>query len=138
MIVAVSKTEVEPVHCPLGKPHFSSFFSGSCVLIGLEFWVVVWELVEENGYGQTIEDDSKGDADESKDTTQDGLRVNISIADSGDTDLQWWLKKKNMNNRPNLKTLLHSFVDILADAFNYYFFVEQSREQWKMWRDTEK
>lgn len=41
MTLAVSKVVVEPVHCPLAKPHFPSFLQGGCVLIGLEFRVVV-------------------------------------------------------------------------------------------------
>lgn len=88
LTMVVSKAVVDPFHCPLGKSHFPSFLQGGCVLIGLEFRVIVWELVEEDGYGQTVEDDSKRDADESEKTTQYGLRVDVSVAHSGDADLQ--------------------------------------------------
>ncbi len=39
--MVVSKAVVDPFHCPLGKSHFPSFLQGGCVLIGLEFRVIV-------------------------------------------------------------------------------------------------
>lgn len=86
--VLVSKAVVEPFYGPVGKSHLSSLLQGGCVLIGLELRVIVRELVEEDGYRQTVEDDSKGDADEREQTTQDGLWVDVSVAHSGDADLQ--------------------------------------------------
>lgn len=83
-----SKDLVEPVSAPVGDSELPSLLRRGCVLVGLEFGVIVWELVEEDGYGQTVEDDSKRDADESEETTQDGLRVDVSVAHSGDADLQ--------------------------------------------------
>lgn len=83
-----SKELVKLFHCPLGKSHFPSFLRGCCVLIGLEFRVIVWELVEEDRYRQAVKDDSKSNADESEETTQYCLREDVSIAHSGDADLQ--------------------------------------------------
>lgn len=86
--VAVSKAVADPFYGPLGKSDLPSILRGGGVLIGLELGVIVWELVEEDGYGQTVEDDSESDADESEDTTQYGLWVDVSVAHSGDADLQ--------------------------------------------------
>lgn len=86
--MAVSKAVAELFHCPLGKSDLPSFLQGGCVLIGLEFRVIVWELVEEDGYGQAVQDNSKSDADESEKTTQYGLWVDVSVAHGGDADLQ--------------------------------------------------
>lgn len=88
MTVCTSKAVVEFSHCPLAQPHFPTILRAGRVLIGLEFRVVVWEFVEEDGYWQTVEDNSKSDADESKETAKDGLRVDVSVAHSGDADLQ--------------------------------------------------
>lgn len=96
--LGTSKTVVELTHCPLGKSHHPSVLHGGRVLIGLEFSVIVWELIEKDGYGETVEDDSKRDADERKETAQYRLWVNVSVAHRGDADLQrgkessqlWW------------------------------------------------
>ena len=79
---------VELYRRPLGKSQLPSLLRGGCVLIGLEFRVIVRELVEEDGYGQAVENDSKSDADEGEDTSQYGLWVDVSVAHSGDADLQ--------------------------------------------------
>lgn len=88
LTMGASKAVVDPFYRPIAKPQLPSFLQGGCVLIGLEFRVIVWELVEEDGYGQTIEDDSESDADKSEETTQYGLWVDVSVAHSGDADLQ--------------------------------------------------
>lgn len=88
MTAVVSKVVFQAFHRPLGKPHLPSFLQGGGVLIGLEFGVIVRELVEEDGYGQAVEDDSKSNADEGKNTAQYGLRVDVPIAHSGDAHLQ--------------------------------------------------
>lgn len=82
-----SNPVVEPFPGPLGEPHPASFLRRGCVLVGLELRVVVWELVEEDGYGQAVENDSKSDADESEKATQYGLGVDVSVAHGGDADL---------------------------------------------------
>lgn len=83
-----SKVVAELSHSPLGKPHLPSLLQGGPVLVGLEFGVIVRELVEEDGDGQTVQDDSKRNADERKQTAQDGFWVNVPITHSGDADLQ--------------------------------------------------
>lgn len=83
-----SKAVVDLFSHPAGNSQLPSLLQGGCVLVGLEFRVIVWELVEEDGYGQTVEDDSESDADESEETAQYGLRVDVSVAHSGDADLQ--------------------------------------------------
>lgn len=75
-------------HRPFGKAHFPPFPQGGGILVGLEFGVVVGELVEEDGDGQTVQDDAEGDADEGEEATQHRLRVDVSIAHCGDADLQ--------------------------------------------------
>lgn len=70
-------------HSPLGKADFATFPEGGGVLVGLELGVVVGELVEEDGDGQAVEDDTKGDADEGKEAAQNRLRVHVSVAHSG-------------------------------------------------------
>lgn len=76
------------MNSPLSESDPSSFRLGRCVLVGLQFGVIIRELVEEDGYGQTIQDYPKGDADESKHSTQDGLWVDVAIAHCGDADLE--------------------------------------------------
>lgn len=88
MTLVVSKAVFQDFHRPLGKSHLPSVLQGGGVLVGLEFGVVVRELVEEDRYGQTIEDDSKSNADEGKNTAQYGLWIDVSVAHSGDADLQ--------------------------------------------------
>lgn len=70
-------------HSPLGKAHFAALPEGGGVLVGLELGVVVGELVEEDGDGQAVEDDAKGDADEGKEAAQHRLRVHVSVAHGG-------------------------------------------------------
>lgn len=75
-------------HRPFGEAHFPPFPQGGGILVGLEFGVVVGELVEEDGDGQTVQDDAEGDADEGEEATQHRLRVDVSVAHRGDADLQ--------------------------------------------------
>lgn len=86
--MGVSKPVLELLHGPACKPHLPSFLAEGGVLVGLEFGVIVWELVEEDGDGQAVKDDSKRDADEGKHSTQHGLRVHVPVAHSGDAHLQ--------------------------------------------------
>lgn len=76
-------------HSPLGKAHFAALSEGGGVLVGLELGVVVGELVEEDGDGQAVEDDSKGDANEGKEAAQHCLRVHVSITHGGYAYLKW-------------------------------------------------
>lgn len=84
----VSEPQFKLFHCPRCKLHLPSFLPAGGVLIGLEFGVIVWELVEEDGDRQAIEDDSKSDANEGKHSTQDGLWVHVPVAHGGDAHLQ--------------------------------------------------
>lgn len=86
--MVASKEVAELFDGPPGKSDLPSFLQGGRVLVGLELGVIVWELVEEDGYGQTVEDDSEGDADKGEDSAQCGLRVDVSVAHGGDADLQ--------------------------------------------------
>lgn len=91
--VTVSEQLAEAFYGPRGKSHLPSFLQGGCVLVGLEFGVIVRELVEEDGNGQTVQDDPERDADEREDTTQHGLRVDVPIAHRGDAHLEGGEKK---------------------------------------------
>lgn len=58
------------------------------VFLLLQFGIIVGELVEQNGNGHAIEDDAKGDAAECDTAAEIGDRDNISVAHSGDANLQ--------------------------------------------------
>ncbi len=88
VMMCISEAVAELFEGPLGESHLPAFLLRGRVLVGLEFGIIVWELVEEDGYGQTIEDDSERNADEGEETTQYGLRVDVSVSHSGDADLQ--------------------------------------------------
>lgn len=87
-VAVASKAVVELLHRPLGESDPPSFLQRGRVLVGLELGVVVRELVEEDGDWQAVEDDAERDADESEHAAQYGLRVDVSVAHSGDADLQ--------------------------------------------------
>lgn len=86
--MGASEEVAELADGPPGKADLPSFLQRGRVLVGLELGVIVWELVEEDGDGQTVEDDPEGDADEGEDPAQRRLRVDVSVADGGDADLQ--------------------------------------------------
>lgn len=68
--------------------HLPASLGDSGVLLGLELGVVVRELVVKDGDRHAIEDDAEGDAGESEDAAQVGLREHVAIAHSGNTHLE--------------------------------------------------
>lgn len=60
---------------------------GKAVLLFLQLGVVVRKLVEENGDGHAVEDDTKGDAAEGHTAAQVGDRNHVAVAHSGDAHL---------------------------------------------------
>lgn len=78
----------QPLCCPPYKPDLPArFFSGGSVLVGLELGVVVRELVVQDGDGHAVEDDAEGDAGQSQDAAQVGLREHVTVADRGNAHL---------------------------------------------------
>lgn len=78
---------VKPLHRPLGEVHLPAGLGDGGVLVGLEFGVIVGELVVEDGNGHPVQDDAKGDAGEGEDTAQVGLREHVAVAHRGNTHL---------------------------------------------------
>lgn len=76
---------------PHGSPcevDLPSFFLESCVLVGLQLAVIVWEFIVEDGDGHAIQDYSKSNAQESKQATKVSFWTHISISHCRDADLQ--------------------------------------------------
>lgn len=76
---------------PHGSPceiHLPSFLLESCVLVGLQLAVIVWEFVVEDGDGHAIQDYPKSNAEESKQAPKVSFWTHISITHCRDADLE--------------------------------------------------
>lgn len=61
---------------------------GKAVLLFFQLGVVVGKLVEQNGDGHAVEDDTKGDAAEGHTATQVGDGNHVAVAHGGDAHLR--------------------------------------------------
>lgn len=61
---------------------------GKAVLLLLQLGVVVGKLVEKNGDGHAVEDDTKGDAAKGHTAAQVGDGNHVTVAHSGDAHLR--------------------------------------------------
>lgn len=68
---------------------------GKAVLLFLQLGVVVGKLVEQNGDGHAVEDDTKGDAAEGHTAAQVGDGDHVAVAHGGDAHLRDQTKIKS-------------------------------------------